>query len=74
MKSTCMSCKFFKIEDTVSGHCRVQVRESGNRDAPRPMVKQEDSCAKWADCGQQYYIRLGWARSQDKIKDKNLSR
>ena len=70
MKSICMSCKFFKIEDTHSGYCRVQVRESGNKEAPRPMVKKDDSCEKWQDCGQQYYIRLGWVRSQEKIENK----
>lgn len=71
MKSTCMSCKFFKIEDTMSGFCRVLAKETGDRNAPRPMVKQDDLCSKWADCGQQYYIRLGWARSQNEKRDNN---
>ncbi len=69
MESSCMSCKFFKIEDTMSGYCRVEVREAGDQKAPRPMVKLGDICEKWADCGQQYYIRLGWIRSQEKRKE-----
>lgn len=70
MKSTCMSCKFFRIEDTMSGYCRVQKHETGDKNAPRPMVKQDDSCSKWSDCGQQYYIRLGWVKSQDKTVEE----
>lgn len=70
MESTCMSCKFFKIEDVMSGYCRVQVRETGDKKAPKPMVKQDDTCHKWADCGQQYYIRLGWVRSQETQQGK----
>jgi len=71
MKSTCMNCKFYKIEDTMSGYCRVKVRETGDKDSPRPMVRQDDFCSKWVDCGQQYYIRLGWVRSQDKQNESN---
>lgn len=72
MKKTCMSCKFFKMEDTMSGYCRVQQRKSGDMDAPRPMVKQDYLCNQWDDCGQQYYIRIGWARSQNEKKEKKL--
>ena len=73
MKSICMSCKYFKIEDTMSGYCRVQVKETGDKTSPVPMVKQDESCNKWADCGQQYYIRLGWVKSQEAKTEKNLA-
>lgn len=66
MKPTaCISCKFFKIEDQFQGYCRVHVRETGNKAAEKPRVKTQDYCAKWADCGQQYHIRLGWIRSRE---------
>jgi len=71
MKATCMSCKFFKIEDAMSGYCRVNVRETGDRNAPKPMVRQDDTCDRWVDCGQQYYIRLGWVKSRGK-EEKNI--
>ncbi len=64
METTCLSCKFYKVEDAVSGVCRVLVKETGNRDAERPMVRADGACDKWVDSGQQYYIRLGWIRSQ----------
>lgn len=66
MKSTCLRCKFFKIEDRVSGYCKVQIRETGVDNASRPLVMHDHSCDRWTDCGQQYYIRLGWLRSQEK--------
>jgi hypothetical protein len=27
-------------------------------------VRHEDSCGKWKDAGQNYYIRRGWLRKQ----------
>jgi len=72
MKSTCISCKYYKIEDALSGYCRVESRESGDRSAHNPMVRQDDSCRKWLDCGQQYYIRLGWIKAMNaREKDMN---
>lgn len=63
MKRTCMRCKYFKIEDPVSGLCRVPEREPGSSSAARRIVRGDDSCEKWVDCGQQYYIRLGWIKA-----------
>lgn len=74
MKSTCMNCKFFKIEDSMSGYCRVKIRETCNKKADKPMVRQNDVCNKWADCGQQYYIRLGWVKSQNAEKERKTAR
>ncbi len=65
MEATCLSCKFYKVEDALSGFCRVIVRETGNRDAEKPMVRADSACDKWVDSGQQYYIRLGWIRAQE---------
>ena len=65
MKPTCIKCKFFKIEDTRSGYCRVKGRETEEKTSPRPLVQLEDTCEKWTDCGQQYHIRLGWIRSRE---------
>ena len=70
MKSTCMSCKFFKIEDSMSGYCKIQARETGDKNTLKPMVKHDDSCDRWIDCGQQYFIRLGWVKSQNEKKKK----
>ncbi|MFP7755922.1 hypothetical protein ACLG6S_14945 [Thermodesulfobacteriota bacterium B35] len=70
METTCLSCKFYKVEDALSGFCRVAVKETGDRDAERPMVRADNGCDKWVDSGQQYYIRLGWIRAQQAGKDK----
>ncbi len=64
METTCLSCKFYKVEDALSGFCRVIVRETGDRNAERPMVRADHACDKWVDSGQQYYIRLGWIKAQ----------
>ncbi|BCO08827.1 hypothetical protein [Desulfolithobacter dissulfuricans] len=61
---TCLSCKFYKVKDTTSGFCLVTVKKTGNREAERPAVEAQTSCDQWEDAGQQYYIRLGWIKSQ----------
>lgn len=63
MKMICMSCKYFKIEDPQSGYCRVSDTVAGKMSAPKKMVRAGDTCEKWEDCGQQYYIRLGWIKA-----------
>jgi len=68
MKQTCMSCKFYKIDDELSGYCRVEKNKDKNDTVQREMVRQDHSCRKWIDCGQQYYIRLGWIKAQVKKK------
>jgi len=59
MKMTCMSCKFFRLENPEGGFCR----EPGKASAPKTPVRGDEACGKWADCGQQYYIRLGWIKA-----------
>ncbi|MDW7773094.1 MAG: hypothetical protein SCH71_09415 [Desulfobulbaceae bacterium] len=63
MKSTCMNCKYYKIEDELSGYCRVTIAGKTANKSGRPMVRQDHSCGEWQDCGQQYYIRLGWLKA-----------
>ena len=63
MKQSCLRCKYFKIEDPESGFCRKNRGESGNRNEQESLVKTEDSCADWIDCGQQYHIRRGWIKA-----------
>jgi hypothetical protein len=64
--SICMSCKFFSMKNSTVGTCRVLRRESGNKNAPRPEVQITQTCEKWQDCGQQYYVRKGWLKAQEK--------
>ena len=67
MKSICMNCKYFKIEDEFTGYCRVAVYgKKEKKTEQNPMVLQDNFCEKWQDCGQQYYIRLGWLKAQKK--------
>ncbi len=35
-----------------------------NQDNSEQQVKIDFSCEQWQDCGQQYYIRLGWIKGQ----------
>ncbi len=62
MEKVCLNCKFFKVNDLETGICR---RIKG-KDAPRPAKGHGDSCADWQDAGQQYWIRQGWLKAQQK--------
>lgn len=62
-KTYCLSCKFFKLENTQKGWCRVEKR--GDREE-YPQVSRDDSCPQWTDSGQQYFIRRGWIKAQEK--------
>ena len=62
MKQTCLSCKYYKISDHQTGLCREQALTTKNRNADKPEVTSEHCCDKWIDCGQTYYIRLGWIK------------
>jgi hypothetical protein len=75
MKQICMRCKFFKIEDEFSGYCRELGQAVDNDNSSgRQMVKKDDSCGQWKDCGQQYYIRKGWIRARYKQGDSTPRR
>jgi hypothetical protein len=63
MQISCMRCKYFKIEDPENGFCRLPDKESGSSPTGKRKVRGDHSCEKWVDCGQQYYIRLGWIKA-----------
>ncbi|MGW8194190.1 MAG: hypothetical protein ACWGOX_07995 [Desulforhopalus sp.] len=63
MKNTpkaCLSCKFFRPKDILAGICRVDK----DHDRNYPAKQKDECCARWVNCGQQYYIRVGWIRAQ----------
>ena len=64
--NTCLKCKYYKIHDAESGFCRVEALSSGNHAAEKPLMQAENTCKEWADCGQTYYIRLGWLKNNSK--------
>ena len=69
--SSCIRCKFFRMQDSAKGICRVLPRKTDGLPAARPEVATTHSCEKWQDCGQQYYIRLGWIKGQKEKTEKS---
>ena len=65
--ATCIRCKFFRMKDADQGLCRVD----RSRGAEEIKVLTVHTCGKWEDCGQQYYIRLGWIRGQKKTREED---
>jgi hypothetical protein len=57
----CLSCKYFRLETVQEGLCRVDK----NSDKNYPSKKKNDGCDRWQNCGQQYYIRLGWIKAEE---------
>lgn len=66
VKKICLSCKHYRLSDEISGVCRV---DKGGSEA-YPLKVNEDSCDRWLDCGQQYYIRKGWIKAQKNKDDR----
>ncbi len=66
VKIRCLSCKYYTIHDQLTGLCRVEALTTGNRQAEKPSVQADSSCERWKDCGQTYFIRLGWIKNMDK--------
>ncbi len=64
--ATCIRCKFFRMKSADQGLCRV--KPSGQAEDVK--VRTVHTCEKWEDCGQQYYIRLGWVRGQEKTREE----
>lgn len=60
VKKHCLSCKFFRLQNTESGICRVEKMAA----ADYPMKHTDQLCGKWHDSGQQYFIRVGWIKAQ----------
>ncbi len=66
MEKKCLSCKNYRPVDELSGRCRVDRATTTLKDYP--VMKHDDSCERWLDAGQQYYIRVGWLKAQSKKK------
>jgi len=48
-----------------NGICRRRGKENSSMTADTQQeVATSFSCEQWEDCGQQYYIRLGWIKGQ----------
>jgi hypothetical protein len=62
----CLRCKYYTIQGPLTGLCRREKLLSGNRDAVKPLVRADHTCTHWADCGQTYYIRLGWIKNNSR--------
>lgn len=60
VEKNCLSCKFFRLDTVEAGICRVDK----DRDKNYPEKQKIEFCERWHDCGQQYYIRLGWIKSK----------
>ncbi|TKB09331.1 hypothetical protein [Desulforhopalus sp. IMCC35007] len=58
----CLRCKFFRLKSVDGGVCRNEKDSSGNY----PPKVNTDQCSFWEDCGQNYFIRQGWIKSQAK--------
>lgn len=63
VKKECLSCKHYRLTDIDNGVCRVDKDSNKNY----PTMRKEDSCSRWKDSGQQYYIRLGWIKSKEEM-------
>ena len=59
-KEQCLNCKFYRLENISSGVCRVDK----DIDKNYPQMQNDDCCPRWKNCGQQYYIRIGWIKGQ----------
>lgn len=67
--TTCIRCKFFRMKSSSRGICRL-LSQQPETDREQ-QVKTDFSCEQWQDCGQQYYIRLGWIKGQAEKEEKN---
>lgn len=61
-EQNCLACTFYRLTDLTTGACK----EDKSLRPDYPVMKPEDSCVKWQDAGQQYYIRLGWLKNKKK--------
>ena len=69
MKQSCINCQFYKVEDALSGYCRATAQKNPDEEGQQRMVSHDYACSAWVDCGQNYYIRLGWIKAQEKKTD-----
>jgi len=55
------------MQSSSEGTCRkITQRTETKTDERTQQVATDYSCEQWQDCGQQYYIRLGWIKGQAK--------
>jgi hypothetical protein len=57
-KNQCLRCKYFRLDNDRGGVCRVDRQLAPDY----PHKDTKGTCGRWFDCGQQYYIRLGWLK------------
>ena len=69
-----MNCKFYKVEDAQGGYCRAGAGNAPGKEARNTMVLHDHVCAQWDDCGQNYYIRLGWLKALQAKKATEIGR
>ena len=55
------------MKDAEGGVCRAK-KNLLQPDGKKPAVQIGFTCEEWQDCGQQYYIRLGWIKGQSQEK------
>lgn len=65
LEKSCLSCRFFRPQDTQSGLCRFDKSKSPD---DYPVMWHSGSCEEWTTAGQQYYIRAGWVRKQMQLQ------
>jgi len=59
------------MKSSSEGTCRLLSRRTESKLSDRKQqVKTDFSCEQWQDCGQQYYIRLGWIKGQAEKEEK----
>jgi len=63
-RKMCLSCHYFRLTQKELGLCRVDKKVA---EYPHKLI--EDSCEKWRDAGQQYFIRLGWLKARKQEND-----
>ena len=65
LEKICLSCKYFRLENVDRGICRVDKASDKNY----PVKQKNEDCGRWQDCGQQYFIRLGWIKAKAAIPE-----
>ena len=65
VKKICLSCRYFRLESVDKGICRVDK----DSDKSYPEKQKNADCARWQDCGQQYFIRIGWIKAKTTISE-----
>ncbi len=61
-KQNCLSCRYYTIQDKQTGFCRIEPLTSKDKKGEKPQVQADNLCDSWRDCGQTYFIRIGWLK------------